>query len=152
MNESRKNTNIHDTPMMLYNPISACAMRSDTPTPWNNGDILHISITPAPSCCPKQSWRVNSGKPKIMDKKMNWKMKLAPKWIVKIANRERLKSPRVQPRHAIMELRLWGQWPRGLSTSGMSVCLFLSHDLQQKVVLNSVFVRIHNWSKTYINI
>lgn len=35
----------------------------------------------------------------------NWKMKLAPKWIVRVAKRETLKRPRVQPRQANMELK-----------------------------------------------
>jgi hypothetical protein len=43
-----------------------------------------------------------------------------------------LNSPRVQPRQAIMELKLCGHCPKGLSDSGMSLCLGLSHDLDNR--------------------
>lgn len=134
MKESRKYTNIHDTPIILYNPVKAWVISRDTPTPWKSGDILHISITPVPNCWPRQSCRVNNGRPKTRESRMNWNMKLAPKWMVNTAKRETLNSPKVQPRQAIMELILWGHLPRGLSASGISLLVrWWSHDLKKNV-------------------
>lgn len=54
-----------------------------------------------------------------------------PKWTLRMAKRLILKSPRVQPRLASMELRPWGQAPSGLfCISGSWVCL--QHVVQKK--------------------
>lgn len=118
--------------MTLYNPVSNCAMSKAIPTPWNNGEILHMSITPAPNFCPRHSCSVRNGNPKMNDKKTNCTMKLTPKWTDSMAKRHMLNNPNVQLRHAIMELKLWGQLPNGLLISGISSSRFLSELLQQK--------------------
>lgn len=133
INESLKNTNIQEMPMMLYKPINACDSNRETPTPWNRGDILHISMTPAPNCWPKQDWSVKSGSPTKIERRKNWKIKLAPKCIVRMANLHILNKPNVQPRQASIELKLWGHCPRGLSISGMSVFRCRSHGLKRKM-------------------
>lgn len=49
-----------------------------------------------------------------------------------VAKRDMLNSPSVQLRQAIIELKLCGQLPKGLSTAGMSSCRFLSEVLKLK--------------------
>lgn len=58
-------------------PITACMMSKDTPTPWNIGDIRHMSTGPDSSTWPKHKCNVNSGIPIIRDNIKNCIMKLA---------------------------------------------------------------------------
>lgn len=57
-----------------------------------------------------------------------------------MAKRDILNSPRVHPRHAIIELRLCGHCPSGLSASGISFGRFRSHVLKKKYqYFNTIF-------------
>lgn len=63
--------------MILYIPMTACVMSIETPTPWNIGDILHMSTGPDSNTCPRHKYSVNNGIPINSDSIKNCIMKLA---------------------------------------------------------------------------
>lgn len=62
-------------------PITACVSSNEIPTPWNIGDIRHISTGPDCSTCPRHKCNVNNGIPINNDNIKNCIMKHAEKKI-----------------------------------------------------------------------